>query len=192
MESPSPDIRKVLRAYTGAEWEDLWKRLKRFTYGYYWWLPTKGRGLDLDEIIQGAIGDAIEGKRKWPAGVELVTFLCQIIRSNVSHLLEKESRIVSIEEVSTSRLTTPTSVSPASQQEYADQQHVYQKLCNEIRELVRDDPLLSRMVNMWLENPEMKPRDMACEMGVPIEEIRNAQKRLSRRASNLREEWGNV
>ena len=192
MERPPRNIRKVLSAYTAADWEDLWKRLRRFTHAYYWWLPSKGRGLDLDDFIQDAVSDAIEGKRTWPAEVELVTFLCQVIRSNVSHLLEKESRVVSIEEVSASRLTTPASGSPASRQEHADRQHAHQRLCNKIRELVREDPLLVEMVGMWLENPEIKPRNMANELRVPIEEIRNAQKRLMRRASNLRKEWDDV
>ncbi len=192
MEVPSPDIRKVLRAYTEAESAALWIRLKRFTYKYYWWLPSRVRGADLDEIIQDAIGDALLGKRKWPPEVQLITFLCQVIRSNVNHLLDRESRTISIEEVSASRLTTPLSGSPAEQQEHAYRQAAYQKLCNKVLDLVQDDPLLSRMVKTWLDNPELKPRDMAHEMGIPIEEIRNAQKRLIRRTSNLRKEWDNV
>ena len=79
-----------------------------------------------------------------------------------------------------------------SQREQEDRQLACLQLCNKIKEMVRGDDLLCRMVDAWLAEPELKPREIAHRLGVTIEEIRRGQKRLIRRADQLREEWRHV
>jgi len=175
------------------DWTAIWKRLRRFAHKYYYWLPSRVSGIDLDDLVQDAITDVIAGDRHQPPDVELVTFLCHVIRSKADHILKKkESRVVSIEEVPLTCLRIPVGATYMDDPGDGDRQAAYQRLCDRVRELVRDDELISRMVELWLSKPELKPREMAKELDVPIKEIRNAQKRLSRRASRLHEEWRHV
>lgn len=185
-------VTKIQEVPDQEDWEALWQRLRRFTHKYYHWLPAKVRGIDLDDLVQGAIADVIAGGRYRPPDVELVTFLCQVVRSKASHILEKERRVVSIEEVSPTHLRIPCGSPYTDDLEDARRQAAYQQLCNKLRELVNDDELVSKIVETWLSRPELKPREMAKELGISIEKLRNAQRRLSSRASTLREEWRNV
>lgn len=187
MQALSSNIQEVLDRYTEEDWEDIWNRLKLFTYKYF-----RGRGLDLDGLIQEAIKDVIAGKRRWPLGVDFVTLLCQVIRSKASHLSEKERRFRPIEDVPALRLQAPKETLYSTYREREDRQLAYSQLCSKIKEMIHGDELLCRMVNIWLEEPELKPREMAHRLGVTIEKIRSGQKRLSRRANQLREDWRNV
>jgi len=192
MEVLSSDIKEVLDHYTLEDWRALWKRLRRFTNKYYAWLPSAIGGIELDDLIQDAIDDALIGKRRWPPEVNLVTFLCNVIRSNASHMCEKHGKVDSLEDLSITYLQTPPDTLYPFQRENEDRQNGYLQLCDKVRELVRDDELLSRMVSMWLEAEDLKPKEIAHRLGVPIEAIRSAQKRLSRKTTRLREEWRNV
>lgn len=192
MEVLSSTIKEVFTLFTKEDWADLWKRLRYFTYSHYAWLPSKiSGGLDLDDLIQDAIVDAVMGRRQWPPDVKLVTFLCQVIRSKVSHMLEKESsRLKFIEEISDPTSTSNQQYLPQSGD--AHQQLTYDELCNKIRALVHDDTLLKNIVELWILDSKLKPSDIACMLGRPVEDIRIAQKRLSRKLWKLREEWPNV
>jgi DNA-directed RNA polymerase specialized sigma24 family protein len=181
------NIEEVLDRYTEEDWDDVWKRLKRFSHKYF-----GGRGLDLDALIQDAILDVIVRKRHWPLGVDFVTLLCQIIRSKASHLSKRESLFMSIEGVPALRLPASEETLYLARRESEERQLAYSKLCSKIELMIREDELLCKMVTMWLEEPELKPREVARRLGVAIETIRNGQKRLSRVANQLREEWRNV
>jgi RNA polymerase sigma factor (sigma-70 family) len=194
MEVLSSEIKEVFLHFSKEKWEELWKRLRYFTYSHYRGLPSRvGGGIDLDDLIQDAIVDAITGKRKWPPGVKPVTFLCQVIRSKVSHMLEKENfRLKSLEETSSHTLTAYTESSFLTQPEDLQEQISYKELCNKILELVSEDNLLGRIVKLWISDPNLKPSEIAYMLGISIEEMRNAQKRLSRKLGKLRERWPNV
>ena len=192
MGMPCPENQEVLELLTEEDWREIWKRLRYFTYKYYSWLPLKVRGANLDELIQDAIVDTITGRRQWPADVNLVTFLCQVIRSKASHMLEKESKVVSIEDISPSHLSTPAEPSYLIRQEEKEKQAACEQLCERMRELVRGDELLSKIVAMRLDNPDLKPRELAGALGISVTEVHSAQKRLGRRVKVLREEWRNV
>lgn len=192
MEVLSSDIKEVFTLFTKKDWEVLWKRLRYFTYSHYHWLPSKiGGGLDLDDLIQDSIVDTVTGKRQWPEDVKLVTFLCHVIRSKASHMQEKENnRLKYLEEAS-----APTSIAPTlylSRSEDAHQQAAYNELCNNIRELTNDDKLLSKIVELWMLDSKFKPREIASMLDISIEDMRSAQKRLSRKLWKLREEHPNV
>src|ERR1043165_6643337 len=193
MEVLSSETKEVFPHFSKEIWEELWKRLRYFTYSHYQWLPSKvGGGIDLDDLIQDAIVDAVTGKRKWPPCVKPITFLCQVIRSKVSHMLEKENlRLKSLEETSTPALKAYTDSPYLIQAEDIQEQISYKELCNKIRELVSEDNLLIKIVELWISDPNLKPSEITHILGISIEETRNAQKRLSRKLLKLRERWPN-
>ncbi len=192
MEVLSLDIKDVLKNYTPEQWEELWKRLKRYTYKHYYWLPSEIGGVELDELIQDAIKDAIDRKRHWPPNLDLVTFLCGVIRSKAGHMSEKPRILCSIEDIPEAYLQTSPDALYTSRRESEDRHSACLQLCDKVREVVSGDELLSKIVNMWLDDADLKPRELARRLGVSIEKIRSAQKRLRRKIMQLREEWRNV
>lgn len=182
-----------MSALVQEDWEAIWKRLRRFAHRYYYWLPTKVSGIDLDDLVQEAILDTISGNRHLPSDVELVTFLCNVIRSKARNLLEKkESGVVPLEEIPQRHLLLTAGARFMEYVKDVDKRDACQRVFHKLREFVSDDDLESKMVDKWLEQPDIKPNEIAKQLGVSIVEIRNAQKRLSRKVRKLAEEWHNV
>jgi DNA-directed RNA polymerase specialized sigma24 family protein len=200
MDTPVSRAQEV-RDLTEDELWDLYTRLRYFTYKHYWWLQVKiVGGIDLDALIHDSILDVMTGVRSSPPEVPLFMLLCQTIRSKASHLWEKEKRRLSIADWQEANPPAPLEyllrnlsaehpyLRPA---EPSDQQTIYNQLCNRIRELVRGDDLLTRIVDLWFVTPDLKPREIAEALNIPNSELRKAQKRLSRKVKTLREAWSN-
>lgn len=181
------------------QWGELRNRLRHFTYKKYGWLSKHIRGLNLDEIVLDAIEDTYFGIRQWPLeenrnkDVSMFVFLCQTIRSKVSHLVEQENKKLPINDILDEG--RPESLSHIRQivlksNEQSDQQAIYNALCRLIIESVRSDPILTMIAKYCVENPDSKPKEIAADLGLPIAEVRNAQKRFCRKALEARQKWG--
>lgn len=200
MEASSPLAQDYLARMNEADWKDLYKRLRLFAYMNYGWLQVKVGGLELEEVITEAIEDLYLGTRLWPVvdkqgrdkQVSLCVFLCQTIRSKVSHILEKEKRKIYLDE-------NPEDENPnfydqlmlAQTIQGTDQEVIYSQLCEKLLEVVRQDSFLTKIVTLLTETPDLKPLDIAKLLNLPVTDIRNALKRLSRKLRSLREEWPN-
>jgi hypothetical protein len=196
MRALSPLSQKYLTHMTEDEWRDLYKRLRLFTYKNYGWLRTRVEGLDLDSLIQDAIGDTIIGIRQWPVigadgevkDISLCVFLCQTVRSKVSHILEHEKNNVRIDVPDNHplRLTLHTSLHKTRAGEGSDDLAIYKEMGQQLLDMVRKDELLTSMVKLYLATPDLRPREVAEQLGLPVEEIRKARKRLKRILTKLR------
>jgi hypothetical protein len=188
MDDSHLNITEVCERFSQEDWDGLWLRLKFFTYKNYYWLPQEIRWLELEDLIGEAIVDTLENTRRMPKNIKLVTFLCGVIRSKVSHLLTAKGRGVPLEEASACPLNQggilPYSVVLGD----AYQQIYYEELCNKIRELVSNDDLLSVFVEQWMIDPRQKPREIAFVLNLPMKQVRSAQKRLKRRLQVLRDQ----
>jgi DNA-directed RNA polymerase specialized sigma24 family protein len=186
------ESRATLAPRTEDEWRDVINRLRHITYKHYYWLPLKVRGADLDGLINDALVDTLKSERVRPPGVNLVTFLANVVRSKVSHLMDREKKVVSVEDVSPARLGVPVESPYLVRPEEQEKQEAFRRMCERLRELVDGDEDLCKLVALRLNNPDLKAREIARELGSTADELRNAQKRLSRRAKELWEEWKNV
>src|SRR5690242_398747 len=200
MRSLSPRAQEF-QDFSEEELLDLYKRLRLFTYKRYGWLPHHLAGVDLDDLIQGAIADALTGVRQAHPDVPLFTFLCQTIRSKASHLWEKEKHFRRGNETSEAQdavtldhllgglpVENPLSSKTSGA---SDRQVFYNQLVKQILSLVENDALLTRIVELWVETPDLKPQEIARELGLPMEHLRKAQKRLRARVKFLKEVWSN-
>lgn len=89
-------------------------------------------------------------------------------------------RLQSIEEISL--MATPRNQSIDIQFE----------VCEDLREIVSRDPLLTRMVDFIIQDPQMNPRDMPDLLpDLSKGEIHNAYRRLHKLITKLKEECGN-
>jgi DNA-directed RNA polymerase specialized sigma24 family protein len=186
-----------LESLTTEEWEELWKKLRLFTWRRYGSL----RGIDLDDVIQQAIVDALEGRRRWPKQeVSLFQFLCGVIRSRISHLLERQRRIVPIESLKPGLHAEDEGSDAASLErsinepigEYLRYEAIYNRgfydlLVDTMCESVEGDGELVNIVRLWSKDPRAKPREIAQQLGLSMDAMRNAQKRLRRKLQTLRE-----
>lgn len=192
MELAFPETPAPLDPRAEEEWRDVWNRLRYFTYLYYYWLPSRVSGVDLDDVVQEACLAALAGKRRRPPNIELLKFLNNVVRSKVSHLPKGEQKITSIEDTPLALTATSGEFPQPVRLEEKARQDAYRQMCERLRELVSCDKDLLRIVDLLLANPDFKPRDIVRELNMTASELRNAQKRLSRRAKKLWEGWKDV
>lgn len=200
MKASSPLAQDYFARMTEAEWRDLYKRARVYAYMNYGWLQSKIGGFVLEDVIIEAIEDTYFGTRQWPVmdkqgqekKVSLCVFVCQTIRSKVSHILDREKRKIYLDESPEAEQSEfLAELMRAQTIRGPDQAVIYQQLCERLLDSVRDDPFLARILRRLIETPDLEPRDLAKQMKLPVTEIRNALKRLSRRLRSLREEWPN-
>ena len=196
-----------LAALSEEQWRDLYLRLRLFTWRRYKWLSKSG--VDLDDLVVKAVSDTLEGKRHWPpvdeygqpkANVSLFSFLCRVVESNVSHVWEQERRKISagliepdygalgfaLEDLPVGSFEALLSVSPradpgSAREGGTDSRAIYNELRDKLFDLVADDVELRSIVELIVADPDLKPREMAELLGLSLDRIRSAQKRLRRR-----------
>lgn len=202
MRAPAPRTQNHLSQMTEAEWNDLYKRIRLYSYKTYGWLQTKVSGLDLETVMQESIEDVYFGVRHWPVvdehgtekNISLCAFLCQTIRSKVSHILEEGKRKVSLDGNPDDGRLEFTSIAYLLKVRTAqdcEHQAIYNQLASKLLQAVRQDTRLTEITKLLIEIPDLQPRDIAQRMGLSIEEVRNALRRLGRKAWKVREEWVN-
>jgi DNA-directed RNA polymerase specialized sigma24 family protein len=147
-------------------------------------------GATADDLIDEAIIAVRLGARKWPDGVDAFNLLWGIIRSRVSHFWEKEGRMQPTHIGPDITLQARTDSKYLRPREDMEAQAAFHELRDKMLALVADDPLLERIVELLAK--DLKPKEVADELGISMKEMHNAQKRLRRKLSTLRAEEGEV
>jgi DNA-directed RNA polymerase specialized sigma24 family protein len=192
----SPIAKQIFGRMKEAEWQDLRNRLVYFAYRNY----AEGHrnlGYHLDELVQDAIVDVITGVRQWPPvdesgnekQIDLFVFLCQTVRSKVSHVAKKKAREIQLgNSASLDLLSDRLSILPGSEEDEPDRHVIYAEFSHRLLNLVSDDAMLTKIVQLLIDTPDLRPKEIAPILGLSIQEMRNAQKRLSRKLKTLKEE----
>jgi DNA-directed RNA polymerase specialized sigma24 family protein len=192
----SPKARQVFEQMKEAEWRDLRNRLLYFGYRNYGGNDRR-LGYHLDDAVEDAIVDVVTGVRQWPPVDEygnereigLFVFLCQTVRSKISHVIAKKAREIQFEDVQgldlpLDRLETLR----GSKESELERKIIYSEFSEQLLKLVSDDNTLTKLIKVLIETPDLRPQEIAPLLGISMQEMRNAQKRLSRRLKALREE----
>jgi len=186
---------------TQAEWEELWRKLRLHTWKRFRWLHEQ-TGEDLDAIAQQAMVDTLTGRRRWPPvdrltgrennNVPLFAFLCETVRSLISHAWEREKARISFDARTADSINDQEFieklfgrayernsfyVTPHKIEELVD----YNKLTQVILKLVEDDRELVSIIRLWSSDPDLKPSEIAATLKLTMRQMRAAQKRLYRR-----------
>lgn len=179
------------------QWEEILERLTRHAHYKLLRLVWRGvpfsrggappGGVEAGDLASKAIVDLLDGRRKWDPGVQpdLLTFLKGVVDSKVSHLVE------SVENVSTARLAEAqegggvraigqSSAATAAASELVIDQEALEQCRLRIWREIEGDDLAIQILDCY-EAGLMKPAEMAEAIGVDVEEIYNAQKRLRRK-----------
>ncbi|MEM8487587.1 MAG: hypothetical protein AAF564_18700 [Bacteroidota bacterium] len=174
-----------------ADWDDILPRVQLWANHFHRRYLRHIRAAPTPEdLVQEAVVKLYAGQRKLPDHVPLLTVIINNIQSDIWNFLTKEGytrkdskgkgrkgwgRHIGLEEwmQNFDHSTTPP--------------HAELKgLHDAIKAQVSNDKELSQMVELFFEDPLLKPRDLARLMGMSIKNVNNAQKRLRRRLKSLR------
>lgn len=183
-----------LESLTEEDWRVLRQQLLLHVYKKYWWFYLR-TGRSLEGLVQEAFLALLSGRRRYPpmdrhAGLERhdvthLAFLCETIRSlvsrqyHVSLTLENLDRVAQFQE---SHLY-PYLFSPPD----AESSLTYKQLLRTMLELVQDDPVVHRIVQLKATEPDLRPREIAERLNITMEQMYAAQKRLNRRLERFKE-----
>jgi hypothetical protein len=196
MRNPGPKSNSP-PAISDAEWEELWRRVRQHAWKRFYWLHDR-IGEDLDAIVHQAFVDTWTGKRRWPPvdratgetkdHVSLYLFLCETVRSLVSHVWEREKRRISFDAPANDLLhdrefiekllaseTNSLFAPPPNVEASVD----YNRLTEVMLGLLEDDQLKS-IVRLWRADPDLKPSEIAAVLKLTMPQMQAAQKRLRR------------
>lgn len=200
---------QALETITEEQWIEMWHKLRLHTAKKYRWLLRR-LSLEPGDLANQAIVDTLQGRRQWPSinaqtglineDLSLFAFLCGVVRSNASHLWEREKAnlpIENIERTNGRRNVIPQSLETILAQPLdhhltlANAENIEQRIINNqkterICSFVAEDKELVRVITELRKDPALKPRELAEILGLSIEKVRNAQKRLRRIVQNLR------
>lgn len=192
-----------LASITKEQWVEMWAKLRLHTWKRYYWLNAR-LGENLDELAQQAILDTMNGTRRWPpidartgearADISLFSFLCEVVRSNVSHIWDREKRKLSIdtfnqdEELQEFDQKTINNLLNNAAKKYphlvstADTEStvIYNLITEKMLKMVEADTEVHEIIKLWREEPDCKPSEIAERLGFDISKVRAAQKRLRR------------
>lgn len=200
---------QLLETISEEQWVEMWHKLRLHIKIRYQWLLER-LNLKPEDLANQAILDTLQGKRRWPPNnqtgminedVSLFAFLCGVVRSNASHLWNREKSNRSFEEVNLTnghRSVMPQSLEmilnarsdyyPAlvkigNIEQWIINKEKTERLCG----LVAGDKELVGIITELRKDPTLKPSELAENLGLSIEKVRAAQKRLRRKVQELRE-----
>jgi len=168
-----------LESLTQTEWEELYLRLRYFAYKYYSHLAK--RGTILEDLIHDSIIYCCSAHRVRPQDVSIFNFICAVIRSNTSHYFEKESRRAKL---NSGRQSTKFS-SSESMSEYENLRIDLLSTMKRVEEEIKDDDELNIIHQSMINDPEIKPSEIADSHNLSIDKVKNARKRYIRLVKKL-------
>ena len=188
------------------DWEAIGKELTAFAIfrarNYRWrrggdWELAAGQ--TIADVVQDVIVKTIEGKRRWdPSKGQLVPWLKDQMKSEIDHLCYSAAHIHEVptpeeedEEELTDRIEYSASqrgdlaiVHAQNPEEIMLKKEEIEERENAIFQAADGDPELEEILET-VRGFEPKPRDLAADLGVPVQDIYNRLKRLRGRARQL-------
>jgi RNA polymerase sigma factor (sigma-70 family) len=183
-----------------AEWEELLERLTLYADNRLLRLTWRGLklarggavpgGVEAADLAQEAIVDVIEGTRQYDpaANPDFLGFLQDVVDSKVNHLATGAENRKSRRPADSLDDDAPpldrVDRSPPPEDQVAEDELLV-RLQAEAREAVAKDPLAKQILEC-LDAGVTKPGEIAALLGISVEEIYNAQKRLARLVDKVR------
>jgi len=190
----TPEIFSRLQA---VDWGTVGKELLAFAEWRaknYHWRGSRNMvlaaGQTLEDVVQQVIEKTVSGERHWdPAKGPLVPWLKDQVKSVIDALANAavrrhETQSTEGEDVEESVADPGTSRSLSPEAILLENEAVAQmaERADALFQAVNDDPELEAVVSAILDGCEPKPRYLAAELGVFVEDINNRLKCLRRRA----------
>jgi len=174
-----------------VDWEDILPRVQLWANHFHKRYLRHIRAAPTPEdLVQEAILKLYSGRRKLPDHVPLLTVIINNIQSDIWNFLTKEG-YTSKDSKGKGRKGWGRHIGLEEWMHDFDLQSIppgaeLRGLHDMIRNKVKNDAELVQLVDLLIEDPLLKPRDLARLMGITIKDVNNAQKRLRRRLKGLR------
>lgn len=204
---------EVFRQLQQVNWNDIGRRLTAYALRravFYSWLNgdsqlLAGRDFTIDDIVQHVILKTINGERKWdPERGPLFAWLKYQVRSVMDAWIKGEtgkheisfgddeedveagekSGVPAIEDVKDDAAIQPEEALIDSELDQETEQR-NSELVGRIFQAVADDPQLVELVDYVSQTGEFRPRFVAADLSVPVDDINNRKKRFFRRLLQL-------
>ena len=175
-----------------ADWEDILPRVQLWANHFHKRYMRHIRAAPTPEdLVQEAIVKLYSGQRKLPDHVPLLTVIINNIQNDIWNFLTKEG-YTRKDSKGKGRKGWGRHIGLEEWMHDFDQQSIppgveLRGLHDTIRGKVKNDAELVQLVDLLIEDPLLKPRDLARLMGITIKDVNNAQKRLRRRLKGLRQ-----
>jgi hypothetical protein len=200
-----PDI-ELIKLW-GDLWNDYSKRLLLLVYSRYGKIQTY-LGRSLEGLVQETITDVFSGNRRYPPidndgnerDVLLFPFLWQCIKGKISHLQNKRMKGVYINDVAEGGRAESFESQHIKASLYypdfirrdapTDEQALLNALLKLVCKIAQEDQVLIDMTELLIEfGPELKPRQIAGMLEIPVSEVQNAKKRLKSKRKEFMKLW---
>jgi len=190
--SIEPNVKEAIES---TNWEDIIPRLVLFARARLYQAGWRGKSVGLPnqtfkepgDYVHEAIKSFLDGDWKWdPNRVSLFKFLCGVISSLISDDVNNRSEVksldVSIDEISSQEDSDRWQLdSQSSGLDFAIQRE-------EILNRLRNDPLASRIAELILDSGLYKSSELAYALGIGVEQVHNAKRRMRRALTTWRRE----
>lgn len=131
------------------------------------------------DLVQEAIASLFDGRRTFKPDVNLYTFLRMVIKSNVSHILQKQITKHAEDEIGKDKFL------PFEPGVYANPRIVLEAFGNqvlsEVIQFLEGDELAIKIAELKSEDPKLPARDIAVMLKCDVKDIYNANERLKKK-----------
>lgn len=202
---------KIFRLLQQVDWDNVGRRLMYFAlhrFQHYGWAvgidTSLPKGRTIEDVVHEVITKTISGQRKWdPDKGPLEPWLKYQIKSEIDALVNsavarREMKVpvgeegeelwdlVEMAAVEDGIMGEVTTSNPEHEVIQKEKSQWAEKRVSELIDAVDGEPELEAVMDAILSGCEPKPRFLAEELGVPVKDINNRQKRLRRRALSIR------
>jgi hypothetical protein len=150
---------------------------------------TRSRGTrwDYRELLQEAFLRILSGDRRWPAAIDLVFFVDQVMRSIVSRVPAIWKRETPISRMTNNGETILGLLDPESQEPTAEQLLIVRQMYEHAIELLDDDPLARSIVVGWQQG--LTRDDIKEKLEIADRTYDDKCKKIKRRLSRYQQLW---
>jgi len=163
------------------DWDDLLPRLLLVARRFHARALRSYSGApDPHDLVQQAVTDLLDGRRRLPPDVPVFTVLCGVMRSQASNFVSRQQPVGPGADPDETRIA-PLLMEVADAGFAPTHQLALDELRDELYAIVGNDTLARRVIDLLLEDSTLKPSDLAEMLNVPVRDIYNTKRRLRRK-----------
>lgn len=191
VEKNSGAVRDIKSSLTEADWDELLPKLIGYARlrmkGLTWRGSYNGEvpgGWEAEDFVREAVRKALDGTRNWPEKQTLLDFLKGIISSEVSQRVEAYENVHGRRATTNAAEVDSATIDISGIADDFRQSATVAVEWTERRALILaqlDDSIDRDIVTLIIDEGLDRPQEIAERLGIPIEAVYNARKRLRRK-----------
>ena len=190
--------------FNDDDWNEIYKKVTYYAYKYSE-RSVYGRGLDLTSLVQEAISNILLGTISTPPidnetgkvnKRDVISILCMRVRKLAFDEMKRSKKIIPLKLDSDDdedlQETSERILCDSTSHEDISRRIEYEEVFRKMLELASGDEGLTRVIQLWVNDPSMKPREMAQRLEMDVRELYIIKKRLRLILKRVREGYNDV